>query len=280
MINLNVNRIQGIRDKTIRGNALNPFKAEVLVIGGGGAGGALAFPAGGGAGGFISASWTVPAETTFDVTIGNGAIGQSAQISQDGEDTTIVLSSTLETVFNAFGGGGTGNDGGSGGGEASGGGPGGTPIPCVIPSSATLVISPTGNSGSGGSGVPAGGGAGGGILGDAVARTGGPGIGIGNTFVNGLVTGVTTFAYGGGGRLASSDANGASAPSGSGGGGSAGGGTIGNVGGSGGSGLFAIKYEGLPKASGGTITQSGGYTTHVFTGSGQFTVVGRTNNNP
>lgn len=36
------------------------------------------------------------------------------------------------------------------------------------------------------------------------------------------------------------------------------------------SGSMSIKYPGLPQATGGTITQSGGFTIHTFTGSGQF----------
>jgi hypothetical protein len=32
-----------------------------------------------------------------------------------------------------------------------------------------------------------------------------------------------------------------------------------------------VRYAGTPKASGGTITQSGGYTYHTFTTSGTFT---------
>lgn len=36
------------------------------------------------------------------------------------------------------------------------------------------------------------------------------------------------------------------------------------------SGSMSIRYPGTPQATGGTITQSGGYTIHTFTGSGQF----------
>ena len=39
---------------------------------------------------------------------------------------------------------------------------------------------------------------------------------------------------------------------------------------SGGSGIAVIKYEGTPQATGGTITEDGGYTTHTFTSSGDF----------
>ena len=39
-------------------------------------------------------------------------------------------------------------------------------------------------------------------------------------------------------------------------------------------GIVKIRYQGTPKATGGTITQSGGYTYHTFTGSGTFIVTG------
>ena len=42
------------------------------------------------------------------------------------------------------------------------------------------------------------------------------------------------------------------------------------LGGAGGSGVVIIRYAGAPQASGGTITQSGGYTYHTFTASGNF----------
>ncbi|HBQ61600.1 MAG TPA: hypothetical protein DD671_18815, partial [Balneolaceae bacterium] len=43
-------------------------------------------------------------------------------------------------------------------------------------------------------------------------------------------------------------------------------------GGSGGSGVCVIRYAGGTKATGGSISYSGGYTYHTFTGSGTFTV--------
>jgi len=41
--------------------------------------------------------------------------------------------------------------------------------------------------------------------------------------------------------------------------------------GSGGSGIVVIRYTGAQRATGGTITSSGGYTVHTFTTSGTFT---------
>jgi hypothetical protein len=41
---------------------------------------------------------------------------------------------------------------------------------------------------------------------------------------------------------------------------------------SGGSGIVIIRYAGSPRAIGGTVTQSGGYTIHTYTTSGTFTI--------
>lgn len=54
--------------------------------------------------------------------------------------------------------------------------------------------------------------------------------------------------------------------------GGGGGGSAGN-GAAGGSGRVIVRYPGPPRATGGTITQSGGYTYHTFNSSGTFTVV-------
>jgi hypothetical protein len=48
------------------------------------------------------------------------------------------------------------------------------------------------------------------------------------------------------------------------------------TGGSGGSGIVIIRYLGSQIATGGSITPSGGYTIHTFTGDGTFTI----NRNP
>jgi hypothetical protein len=42
------------------------------------------------------------------------------------------------------------------------------------------------------------------------------------------------------------------------------------AGGTGGSGIVIVRYLGTPRAVGGTVTQSGGYTIHTFTSSGTF----------
>lgn len=273
MINLNVNRVEAIRDDIERGDGLIEFDVEILAIGGGGAGGTVSFYGGGGAGGFISASWIAPPKTTFDVQIGSGS-----------QDTLITLASDSSVVFRANAGGdgqdGDGENGGSGGAGGGGAGDtGGLSVSPTIPNRATLAYA-TGSDGGRGNNAANNGGGGGGVnSAGADATPGSPGAGgawipITDTFVNGLVSGVTILA--GGGDGATNTAGPAlpyAANSGHGGdGGSS------NTQGS--SGLFAIKYEGLPKATGGTITQSGGYTTHVFTGSAQLITTGKSNNNP
>jgi hypothetical protein len=56
------------------------------------------------------------------------------------------------------------------------------------------------------------------------------------------------------------------------GGGGGGGGSQGAIGGNGGSGIVVIKYVGNPKATGGTISTSNGYTKHTFTMTGTLVV--------
>ena len=53
------------------------------------------------------------------------------------------------------------------------------------------------------------------------------------------------------------------------------GGHGGNAGSGGDGGCVIIRYDGtIPRASGGTITTSGGYTYHTFTASGTLTITG------
>jgi hypothetical protein len=62
-------------------------------------------------------------------------------------------------------------------------------------------------------------------------------------------------------------------PNGGGGGGGGGGASgSGQAGSNGGSGIVIVRYLGPPRATGGTITQSGGYTIHTFTTSGNLVV--------
>lgn len=284
MINLNVNRIEAIRPTIERGTGLIEFPVQVLAIGGGGKGAGSTYPGGGGGGGFISASWFLPPVTTFDIQIGSGS-----------QDTIMSYASDSSVVFNAKAGGDAGQAEGENGGSGGAGGnaSGGFTDPCIIPFRAELgfiTASLNGNdyttgSVGGNSTAVVGGGAGGGGLrqvgfsrqpGDVTVQ-GGEGIAFKHTFVQGLVPGLsdeTQLSSGGDGVATPA---GAATPklanSGQGGDG-------GSSNTDGGSGLFAVTYEGLPKATGGTITQADGYTTHVFTSSAQLVVSGRSNNLP
>lgn len=284
MINLNVNRIEAIRPTIERGTGLIEFPVQVLTIGGGGKGDGSTYPGGGGGGGFISASWFLPPVTTFDIQIGSGS-----------QDTIMSYASDSSVVFNAKAGGdalqGEGEDGGSGG--AGGNAVGGFTDPCIIPFRAELGFITaslngndytTGSIGGNSIAVVGGGAGGGGLRQEGFDRTsgtgiiqGGAGIAFKDTFVQGLVPGLsdeTQLSSGGDGVATPA---GAATPklanSGQGGDG-------GSSNTDGGSGLFAVTYEGLPKATGGTITQADGYTTHVFTSSAQLVVSGRSNNLP
>jgi hypothetical protein len=111
---------------------------------------------------------------------------------------------------------------------------------------------------------------------------GGGGSGWYNTGGNGGAGGggggATPNSAGSGGAGLNNGASGGSTESSNGGaggantGGGGGGGTHAySTGGAGGSGIVIIRYYGSQKATGGTVTSSGGYTIHTFTSSGTFT---------
>jgi hypothetical protein len=261
---------------------------ELLVVGGGGAGGA-GIGGGGGAGGLITASLTNIPQGVTNIIVGDGGAGVGGSNGNNG-------SNSIFSTFIAFGGGragynngSTGSNGGSGGGgwggestggpfqpgtgslgqgnsggigyRSRGGGGGGAGS---AGTSATGVDTGTGIGGSGSyiasfaaiGGFPSGWFAGGGSSGIIGVNTivltppGGGGGGIGNGFTVGTTGSTNTGAGGGGGT------NGGSA------------------GGKGGSGIVAIRYSGGPIAIGGEITQSAGYTYHVFrtVGTSSFTI--------
>jgi hypothetical protein len=82
-------------------------------------------------------------------------------------------------------------------------------------------------------------------------------------------TGGSGLNAGGNGILNTSASTGGAGGANTGGGG--GGGGHQSTGGAGGSGIVIVRYYGSQKATGGTITSSGGYTIHTFTSSGTFT---------
>jgi hypothetical protein len=275
-----------------------PYQINYLVVaGGGGGGGGEATNgfggggAGGGAGGMIVASAFVSQGQGLSIIVGGGGAGgtsvgnvpsPASTNGSPGSASSLVGSGISATaIAGGYGAQDENNAGGSGG---SGGGAGGD--------SGGLAAG-SGTSGQGNAGAQAqgsrSGGGGGGAGGVAPSRTGGAGL----TWLNG-----STYAGGGGGGAGGASTS--TAPGGTGGGGTGaattgnsaanqgdGGNTPGtantggggggdaasrNAGGkAGGSGVVIIRYAGSQKASGGTVSSSGGFTYHTFTGSGTFT---------
>jgi hypothetical protein len=264
-------------------------EVEVLVVAGGGAGGGRHAGGGGGGGVIYVTSYPVTPGTNITVTVGNGGLaggygsrGGNGQNSLFGSLTAIGggggggYADGAATVIGASGGSGGGGAGAAGlpGGNGSGGA--GTP----------------GQGNRGGdpwaSGWPGGGGGGagqpgqsprnglyGGRGGDGLLYSisgfpryyagGGGGAGESNVDLNGGLGGL-----GGGGRAtgAYNPSQGQPGEANTGGGG---GGSRDQAGAVGGSGVVIVRYPGPQKATGGTITQVGGYTIHTFTSSGTFT---------
>ena len=245
------------------------YSVEVLIVAGGGGGGngtPSGYEAGGGGGGGLkyygsesnatgSAISVTPGQS-FVITVGAGG-GSSANGG----------SSSFGASYTTLGGGygGPGGSPGASGGSGGGGGhqsPGGAGTP--------------GQGNPGGGPSPSKGGAGGGAGGAGPPGTVGNG-GLGLTF---LISGSSLdYAGGGLGALAASSTvyggagttnNPGTANRGGGGGGAYTGGPSGS-GGAGGSGIVIVRYLGSQRGTGGTISSSGGYTIHTFTGSGTFT---------
>jgi len=256
---------------------------EILVVGGGGGSGVFR-GAGGGAGGlqYISTTAITPGKLT--VVVGqSGSAGTSGQTGGSGGNS--VLGSL--TSLGGGGGGGfgingqNGGSGGGGGGQSSGGSLGGS-----------------GSVGQGNAG------------GSSNTGSNGGGGGGGASTV-GLISISSIGGAGGSGSYIASFATIGGSPSGwfagGGGGGGEGGGGLGGIGGggngnitdassnttgsintgggggsgkfdspsrAGGTGIVAIRYNGTPIAVGGEITQSAGFTYHVFrtTGTSSFTI--------
>ena len=274
---------------------VNLSSVDVLLVGGGGGGGGgETNPAGdagggGGAGGVLYiADLKIAANVTYTVTVGSGGAGATG--------SSLPGSSGLNSSFAsliAYGGGGGAAEDGVGISGGSGGGGGGS---CSTGDHyGGIGAANQGN--AGGIGIQSScnyrGGAGGG--GASGAGTNDLSTGAGGTGGSGIansISGSSIYYGGGGGGGAGRNVGalggaggtggggaGGSSPSGAGvhatantggGGGGAGSGT--NIGGNGGSGIVIIRYLGTQKATGGTITSSGGYTIHTFTSSGTFTL--------
>ena len=242
------------------------YSADYLAVAGGGSGDG----GGGGAGGYVASTFTASGGAVLVVTIGAGGTNVNTNNAGNSGSNTTITGSGISTVT-AVGGGRAGyTAAGTGGGSGGGGG--------HVGYSGGAGTSGQGNAGgTGGSTAGAGGGGAGAAGGNASGGSGGTG-GAGLNWQS-----LGTFYAGGGG-------GGGSAASGSGGagGGGAGASAVGTAGtantggggggvyqsypaGSGGSGVVIIRYPGNQRASGGTVTQSGGYTYHTFTSSGTFT---------
>ena len=280
---------------TINDTSMTPLVADFLLVAGGGGGGRAANgnhnAGGGGAGGFVeifSANFSLA--QTYTITVGGGgstAPGGYGIPGTPGGDSTIVGSGINYTAQGGGYGRGTDGTGGyAGSGGSGGGGNGGS-------TQFSTYGYGYGNGGGGGfPGNPGGGGGagGGGSASPQYGGNGDGGPGRANPFpqstVGQLSSSIYYLAGGGGGHnggLGGVGGGGRATPEGTpgtpnaagtvntGGGGGAGAATSNNLGASGGSGVAVIRYLGTPKATGGNITQSGGYTLHSYTTSGTFT---------
>ena len=289
---------------TIIIQSVSPLNADVLVVSGGGSGGAGY--GGGGGGGAVKyfTSQTVSGATTVIVGAGGAAVNITTNgttvSGNPGESSSFgILVATSSATAN-----GPNSAGGGGGGAGSGGGAGGNFNTASI--SGGTAVSGMGNNGGNSAGngrnfsnVCGGGGGGAGAVGglggtntSPANRGGAGGAGISNSisgvavFYGGGGGGGVTFngnaggagGNGGGGAGSKGDVaatNGTANTGGGGGGfGASNGGASNNYSGAGGSGVVIVRYPGSTiLATGGTVTQAGGYTIHTFNSSGTFTVL-------
>jgi YD repeat-containing protein len=261
---------------TVTVNVQSTGVFEFLVVGGGGGGGGFGGGSGGGGGGggvVYGMASLVPG--SYAVTIGAGGAA-------DSNGGNSVLGSLAVAIGGGKGGQGgvpgSAGNGGSGGGAGSGAVGFGVGLPDQGHDGASSA--PNGDLGAGGGGATARGTAlgngGEGYLSDLSGAStvyGSGGGGAGNA------AGPAGTNAGRGGGVAGSDVNGGSGLPNRGGGGGGGrlnfifnGVPVGGAGGAGGSGVVIIRYPGTPAATGGAITQAGGYTIHTFTSSATFTV--------
>jgi len=285
------------------GNAVNRTFTQVItsgnieveyliVAGGGGAGSNRA--GGGGAGGLLTGSYTASVSTSYSVVVGargNGANADSAIDATKGSNSSIF-------GFTSSGGGASlyGNQTPSNGGSGAGGTESNTGPGTAI-SGQGNVGGNGGGTGSGGSGSGGGGGgysAAGSNASGNNAGAGGAGWTITSAFNSSpAFSGMSVLSSGGGGGapFGSAGAGGTGAGNGgygvgsnttgnggdatsygsAGGGGAYGGGYGGGKGGSGYQGIVVLRYQSATqKATGGNVTNSGGYFYHTFTSSEVF----------
>jgi hypothetical protein len=263
----------GITVNAIPQAAANSGSVDYLVVGGGGGGGFDG--AGGGGGGQVKTGSISLASGSYAVTIGNGGANATAVGAQAGNGGTTTLS--LPTPIVSIGGGGGGSKGANGATGGNGGGGGHSNY-------AGAAGAAGGFSGGNANGDGGGGGGGAGTAGatGSAGRNGGDGVlssisgsatyygggGGGGTYGS---SGTALGGLGGGGRggVGFSPLAVVGTPN-TGGGGGGSGEAQSNPGRSGGSGVVIVRYLGSPSGTGGTITQSGGYTIHTFNSNGTF----------
>ncbi|MES2332510.1 MAG: LamG-like jellyroll fold domain-containing protein [Bacteroidota bacterium] len=293
----------GVSTATVTVNTLpvvSPISTSItavdyLIVAGGGGGAS----GGGGGGGVLSGTnFSVASNQSYNITVGAGGSSGNGKIrGTSGGNSTF---STNTAIGGGAGGGNAVNlplPGGSGGGGG------------FDQNTLTRAAGTAGQGNTGGrtafNGFGAGGGGGGASAAGADATT----IHIGGNGGNGIssaISGAAAF-YGGGGGGGINDNIGTVTPNGGGVGGSGGGGNGSSMGfgagaffngtpgtngtggggggtdpestvaGSGGSGIVIIRYPGTPSATGGTITQSGGFTIHTFTNTGSNTFTNTSN---
>ena len=270
--------------------SIDELFVEYLIAGGGGGGSGWGDGVGGGAGGVLLGSTSL-ARGSYSVVVGAGGARGTNSSSSRG---TTGSNSSLNGLI-AYGGGGGGskvdNDGLNGG--CGGGGYGDNVVPNGVGGSGVL-----GQGYKGGDGINfyrggSGGGAGGPGLEGSTSDTaglsrldGGPGklstitgsevyYGGGGAVGGCCNRGTANGGIGGGGNAGNENVDGSDGGVNTGGGGGGGGSYFNRAtfGGNGGSGIVIIRYAGSQKATGGnSIYSNNGYTIHVFTSSGTFTV--------
>jgi hypothetical protein len=256
---------------------------DILVVAGGGAGGGNGSEVGGGGGaGGLQYINTISLPTgRFQVIVGNGATSTAT----NGQDS-------LFLSFISFGGGGGGLNGKSGG-SGGGAGRGATAF-----NSGGLALQNQGNPGGSvtgpyGNSYSSAGGGGAGTAGSSITGVNQRGHGGSGSFISAFtaIGGLPAGWFAGGGGGSPNAFGGFDGIGGIGGGGSGtyvatatsstgsantggGGGGAWQSFGAGGSGIVAIRYNGTPIALGGEITQSAGFTYHVFrtVGTSSFTI--------
>jgi len=224
------------------------YLVEYLIVaggGGGGLGGGTGGEGGGGAGGMITGSLiTKVSSTNYSVTVGTGG-----GVSNAGNNSVFLSKTALGGGRGGSVGAENGGNGGSGGGSyITTGGTTYTPGTGLQPTEADVGYGNNGSVGARFSPTNFFGGSGGGA-GSAASSTSAGGA-------RGWLDG-NSYCAGGPGE----NASGGSSSRGSGGGANA----------AGQAGVVIVRYFGIPIGTGGTITQSGGYTYHTFTGNSTFT---------